>query len=114
MRQRAFLALSIALARRNGLIWDAILGAEFARDYKPKPAVYLGAVEAFRLKPQNVLMVACHSSDLAAAAQCGVRTAHIARPDEGGPGRGETHPGVPVDLSAADLLDLAAQLERPT
>lgn len=103
-------ALSIALARRNGLIWDAILGAEFARDYKPNPAVYLSAVEALRLKPQNVLMVACHSSDLAAAASCGLPTAHIARPNERGPGRGEAHPEVPVDLRASDLLDLARQL----
>jgi 2-haloacid dehalogenase len=105
-------ALSIALARRNGLIWDAVLGAEFARDYKPKPAVYLGAVEAFRMKPENVLMVACHSSDLAAAAQCGPLTAHIARPDERGPGRGESQPEISVSFRAADLAGLAKQLEH--
>jgi len=29
-------SLMADLARRNGLHWDAILGAEFARDYKPK------------------------------------------------------------------------------
>ena len=104
------MALSIALARRNGLIWDAVFGAEFARDYKPKPAVYLSAVAALKLQPENVLMVACHSSDLAAAASCGLRTAHIARPDERGLGRGEAHPEVQVDFSATDLSDLARQL----
>jgi 2-haloacid dehalogenase len=103
--------LSIALARRNSLTWDAIFGAEFTQDYKPKPRVYLDAVEALRLKPENVLMVACHSSDLAAAARCGLRTAHIARPNERGPGLGETCPAGPVDVSAADLIDLARQLE---
>ena len=34
-------SLMVDLARRNGLTWDAILGAEFARDYKPQPAVFL-------------------------------------------------------------------------
>lgn len=55
-------------------------------------------------------MVACHSSDLVAAAACGLSTAHIARPKERGLGRGETQPGAPVDFCAADLRDLARQL----
>ena len=29
------ISLMVDLARRNGLVWDAILGAEIARDYKP-------------------------------------------------------------------------------
>ena len=48
-------------------------------------------------------MVACHSSDLAAAASHGLHTAHIARPNEHGPGKGERAPSVPVDFAAADL-----------
>ncbi|ACL59279.1 haloacid dehalogenase type II [Methylobacterium nodulans] len=106
----AHIRLAIAHARRNGLPWDAILGAELARDYKPKPAVYLRAVEALRLAPGEVMMVAAHSSDLAAAAACGLATAHIARPDEKGPGTGETAPSVPVDIAARDIGDLARQL----
>ena len=98
------------LARRNGLIWDAILGAEVARDYKPKPVVYLASAAAFDCTPREAMMVAAHSSDLAAAAACGLRTAFIARPDEHGPGRGETRASVPVDVSAASLVDLASQL----
>ena len=35
------LSLMVDLARRNGLPWDVILGAEWARDYKPKPGGYL-------------------------------------------------------------------------
>ena len=100
----------IALARRNRMRWDAILGAEFVHDYKPKPRVYLGAVAALGCPAAEVLMVACHSSDLAAAASCGLSTAHVARPDEHGPGRGETGPEVPVDFTAADLGDLVRQL----
>ena len=46
------IALMVDLARRNNLPWDAILGAEIAGDYKPKPRVYLAACEAFNLEPR--------------------------------------------------------------
>ena len=78
------ISLMVDLARRNGFPWDAILGAEVARDYKPKPAVYLGAAAAFDCAPEETMMVAAHSSDLAAAANAGLRTAFIARPNERG------------------------------
>ncbi|MEK8049582.1 haloacid dehalogenase type II [Ideonella sp. DXS22W] len=104
------IALMVALARRNGLVWDAITGAELARDYKPKASVYQAAASAFDLAPAQVLMVAAHSSDLAAAADAGLRTAFIVRPDEHGPGRGERQAACAVDLSADGLLDLAQQL----
>ena len=104
------ISLMVDLARRNGFPWDAILGAEIAGDYKPKPRVYLAAADAFDLAPADCMMVAAHSSDLAAAAACGLRTAHIARPAERGPGRGETAPSVPVDVAAQSLLDLADKL----
>jgi 2-haloacid dehalogenase len=104
------ISLMVDLARRNGLPWDAILGAELARDYKPKPVVYLTAAGAFDCEPSQVMMVAAHSDDLAAAAGCGLRTAHIARPDEHGPGIGERHATVPVDWQADGLVDLAEQL----
>jgi 2-haloacid dehalogenase len=103
-------SLMVDLARRNGFPWDAILGAEFAGDYKPKPRVYLAAAAAFDLDPRQCLMVAAHSSDLAAAAALGLRTAHIARPDESGVGRGEAAPAVPVDIAAKNLEDLAERL----
>ncbi|HSW24864.1 MAG TPA: HAD-IA family hydrolase, partial [Burkholderiaceae bacterium] len=105
------ISLMVNLARRNGLPWDAILGAEIARDYKPKAIVYQSAAAAFDLNPAEVLMVAAHSNDLAAAASAGLRTAHIARPDEKGPGRGERAPSVAVDMAARDLLHLAEQLD---
>jgi 2-haloacid dehalogenase len=104
------ISLMVDLARRNDLPWDAILGAEIAGDYKPKPRVYLAAAEAFDLAPGECMMVAAHSSDLAAAATSGLRTAHIARPDEKGKGRGEHTPSVGVDFAAKDLGDLARGL----
>jgi 2-haloacid dehalogenase len=104
------ISLMVDLARRNGLPWDAILGAEVARDYKPKPEVYLSAVSAFDLLPSQTMMVAAHASDLAAAAAVGLRTAFVARPNEYGPSTGERSPGFPVDYEASTVLDLAAQL----
>ncbi len=104
------ISLMVDLARRNNFPWDAILGAEVAGDYKPKPRVYLAACEAFDLDPEQCMMVAAHSNDLAAAAACGLRTGHIARPDEHGPGTGERAPTVSVDVAGKDLEDLAAKL----
>jgi 2-haloacid dehalogenase len=104
------ISLMVDLARRNGLPWDAILGAEIAGDYKPKPRVYLAAAEAFDLGPGDCMMVAAHSNDLKAAAALGLATAHVARPDEHGPGTGEAAPKVPVDFAAASLEQLATRL----
>ena len=56
------------------------------------------------------MMVAAHSNDLAAAAKSGLRTGHIARPNEHGPGKGEAAPNVPVDVAGANLEDLAGKL----
>jgi 2-haloacid dehalogenase len=104
------ISLMVDLARRNNLPWDAILGAEVAGDYKPKPRVYLAACEALDLPPGDCMMVAAHTSDLLAAAKCGLRTAHIARPDERGPGTGEAAPTAAVDIAASSLEDLATKL----
>ena len=106
------ISLMVDLARRNGLPWDAILGAEVAGDYKPKPRVYEAACAAFDLAPAQCMMVAAHSSDLAAAAACGLRTGHVARPNERGPGMGERAPTVPVDVAASDVGALADMLLR--
>jgi 2-haloacid dehalogenase len=104
------ISLMVDLAGRNRFPWDAILGAEIAGDYKPKPRVYLASAEAFDLKPEACAMVAAHSNDLAAAAALGLRTAHVARPTEHGPGRGEAAPSVPVDFAVKSLEELAAVL----
>ena len=107
------ISLMADLARRHGWHWDAITGAELARDYKPKAIVYRTAADAFDCAPHEAMMVAAHSSDLAAAAAAGLRTAFIARPDEHGTGIGETAASVPVDVSADGLLRLADTLGCP-
>jgi 2-haloacid dehalogenase len=102
-------AIMCDLARRNDFRWDAILGADHARDFKPKAAVYLAAADAFGLDPSECMMCAAHGSDLRAAAESGLRTAFIARPGER-PGFSESTLKMPVDLSCSTTLDLASQL----
>lgn len=104
------IALMVDIARRNNFHWDAVLGSEIARDFKPKPAVYLMTAAALNLRPEEVMMCAAHSGDLKSAAQNGLRTAHVARPGENGPGTGERAPSVPVDFAASSMQDLARQL----
>jgi 2-haloacid dehalogenase len=104
------IALMANLARRNDFPWDAILGAEIAGDYKPKPRVYLASAEAFDCAPDECMMVAAHSGDLAAAAATGLKTAHVSRPNEYGPSTGEAGPKVPVDVAVASFVELAEKL----
>ena len=77
-------ALIVAMARRAGLVWDAVLGAEFSRAYKPAREAYLDAARALQVAPSDLCLVAAHHSDLAAARRCGLQTAYVERPLEYG------------------------------
>jgi len=103
------IAIMSDLARRNDFRWDAILGVDLARNFKPSAVVYLAAADAFDLKPGECMMCACHSSDLKAAADNGLKTAFIARPEEL-PGVSETTPQQPVDVVSRSTEDLASKL----
>lgn len=104
-------ALLTNMAKRAGMPWDVILGAEIARAYKPLPEAYERNVEILGLEPADVMMVAAHNSDLAAAAACGLKTAFVARAAEHGPGQtSDLQPELEVDVVATDFLDLADQL----
>jgi 2-haloacid dehalogenase len=81
----ANIGLAVRMAKRAKLPWDVIVGAEVARAYKPTPQAYLGTAAALNLEPHEVMLVAAHTSDLAAAAKTGLRTAFVARPNEYGP-----------------------------
>lgn len=105
------IALMTRLARYGGLPWDAILGADIARDYKPRPAAYLASVAALGLAPAAATMVAAHNGDLAAARAVGLGTAFVPRPTEHGPGQtGDLAPTADWDIVASDFGDLAAKL----
>ena len=103
--------LMLDMAKRAGLPWDAILGAEVAQAYKPAPEAYLRTVEALMLNPEEVCLVAAHNSDLAAARRCGLRTAFIHRPTEHGPDQTtDLQPDENWEAVANDMEDLARQL----
>jgi 2-haloacid dehalogenase len=104
------IALQVALARRSGLPWDAVLGAELVGHYKPDPEVYDSAPRLLHLDPEEVLMVAAHDSDLAAARQRGLRTAYVHRPAEFGGVHTPPSTDPDADLSVASFGELADRL----
>ena len=104
-------ALLVHLSKAAGITWDAVFGADVFRHYKPDPETYLGAVSLLGCRPSEVMLVACHASDLEAAASCGLRTCFVSRPLEYGPGRTlESPPPGRFDMTAADLGELAASI----
>ena len=103
--------LMLDIAKRAGLPWDAILGAEVVQAYKPMPEAYLRTADMLALRPNQVCLVAAHNNDLAAARQVGYRTAFVARPTEHGPGQTtDLVPEQDWDCVASDFLDLAHKL----
>jgi 2-haloacid dehalogenase len=106
------LGLLTHMAKRGGLPWDCILSAEVFRSYKPDPATYLGVARVFGVTPGEVMLVAAHHDDLAAARACGLRTAYIERPLEMGAARPkDVSARADNTLHARDFLHLAAQLD---
>lgn len=103
-------ALLVDMAKRAGLPWDLVLGAEIVGHYKPDAEVYDAAPRLLALAPAEVLMVAAHVDDLAAARGRGLRTAYIHRPDEFGGTRVPPARDPDADLSVSSLVELAERL----
>jgi 2-haloacid dehalogenase len=103
--------LMLDMAKRAGLPWDAILGAELAQAYKPDPEAYLRTVDILAMRPDEVCMVAAHNGDLAAARACGLATAFVPRPTEHGPEQTmDLQPDQDWDVLARDFGELATKL----
>ena len=99
------------MAKHGGLPWDCILSAEIFKKYKPDPATYLGVAELFDVAPAQVMLVAAHQSDLAAARASGLQTAFVERPMEYGAKQfNDISPVAENTFHATDLLHLADQL----
>lgn len=87
--------------------FDAILGVDAVRVFKPHPDTYAHALaELGHVEPGTVFMVAAHPWDLAGAKHAGMRTVLVRR-------RGEPLPAVfpRPDLIVSDLAELAERLE---
>lgn len=101
----------IAISRHAGFVWDVILGAQVARQFKTHPSVYLESAAAIALSPADCMLVAAHNADLAGARAVGMRTAFVARPTEYGPAqKQDLCADSSCDFAAADLRELAALL----
>jgi len=102
------LGLLTNMAKRAGLPWDCVLSAEVFRAYKPDPRTYLGVAQVFDVPPDQVMLVAAHQDDLAAARACGLATAYIERALEFGAARPkDVSPDAANTWHARDLLHLA-------
>ena len=105
------IGLLAGMAKHAGLPWDCILSAEVFRAYKPDPATYLGVAKVFDVSPAEVMLVAAHQDDLAAARACGLQTAYIERPAEFGTAHPKDVSPHPANTRhAQDFLALADQL----
>jgi 2-haloacid dehalogenase len=105
------LGLLANLSKRAGLPWDLILSAETFHHYKPDREAYLGVCGVFDIEPAQMMLVAAHKNDLAAAREAGCRTAFIERPREFGPRERKDLGRDPAcDYHATDFNDLATQL----
>ena len=108
------LGLLTNMAKRAGLPWDCVLSAEVFKAYKPHPSTYLGVAKVFDLQPQEVMLVAAHQDDLAAARACGLQTAYIERPLEFGAARPKDVSPHPANTwHAQNLTHLADLLGCP-
>jgi 2-haloacid dehalogenase len=100
------------MAKHCGLPWDAVLGSDLVRHYKPDPEMYRSAIEFLGDgDPAAVMMVAAHNSDLVHAASHGMKTAFIARPSEHGPNQTrDRKPEHDFTYVATSFEDLATQM----
>ena len=104
-------ALMVNMAKRGGLPWDVILGAEPTRHYKPQREAYIGTADYLGLEPGELMLVAAHNEDLKAASGFGLRTAFVPRPNEHGAGQTkDLEPEGPWDVVATNFVDLAEKM----
>jgi len=102
------IALTMEIARRTGMVFDAILGAEATGFYKPLPQSYLATADLLGIAPAQLCLVACHHSDLSAARACGLQTAYVDRSMEyGGRTAPDAHMAQDWEWSVGSLTELA-------
>ncbi len=99
------------MAKNAGLPWDVVISAELFEHYKPDREVYVGAARLLNLPPDEVMLVAAHNNDLAAARSFGLKTGFVARPAEYGPlQKQDFEADVDWDIVAKDFGEVADRL----
>ena len=105
------MASLINMVKLGNLPFDCILTAELVKSAKPDPKVYELARSSLNLRRDQILMVAAHKYDLAAAKNFGFSVAFLPRPLELGPhGKVDVAPEGFFDLMRPDLVSIAEAL----
>lgn len=105
------ISLLTQLSRHAALPWDAVIGSDVLRAYKPDPTAYLRAAQLLDMPPDSIMLCAAHNYDLHAAQALGFRTAFVCRPTEHGPGQcSDLAPTGDYDVVASSVLDAARAL----
>lgn len=94
-------------SKHAGISWDGLLSCEFLGSYKPSAKAYQRCASLIRCAPNEVMMVATHPPDLAAAARAGMRTGHVMPKAEEAGSTGDTSA---FDVLARDYTDFADQM----
>jgi 2-haloacid dehalogenase len=103
--------LLVNMAKFAGLPWDVVISGELFRHYKPDAETYDGACSLLGLAPSQVMLVAAHNGDLAAARARGMRTGFVLRATEYGPAQArDLRAEAAWDIVAGDFNALADQL----
>ncbi|MGQ0798056.1 MAG: HAD family hydrolase [Methanobacteriota archaeon] len=93
---------------RAGLRFDVVVTSESARCYKPRPRIFEVALDALRVRPEDVVHVGDSlPADVAGAARLGLRTIWVNRTGER---RGPADPT--PDFEVRDLTEVPAIIER--
>ena len=116
--KRNFLCVSFTLlsnrlvflnSKANKINWDLILSCETLEVYKPNIDAYLKTAKMLQLKPEECVMVACHSFDLNAAKEAGFKTIFVKRAQEWG-----SNTKISIDGNYDMVIENFNQLEEIT
>lgn len=102
------MASIVNIVKTHDLPFDCVLTAELVGSSKPDPRVYALAQKSLGVRADEILMVACHKYDLAAAKTFGFKVAFVPRPLEFGPhGETDVETEADFDVMAPDLTEMA-------
>jgi 2-haloacid dehalogenase len=71
--------LQLDIVKSSGLRFDMLFSSELLGFYKPTPENYHKALGLLRLKPEECVTVAAHTSDLRGAKAVGMKTVYVRR-----------------------------------
>ncbi|KAF2798800.1 (S)-2-haloacid dehalogenase IVA [Melanomma pulvis-pyrius CBS 109.77] len=71
--------LQLDIVRSSGLRFDMLFSSQLLGFYKPAPENYHRALELLKLRPEECVTVAAHTSDLKGAKAVGMKTVYVRR-----------------------------------